>query len=1001
MKRIGDILTRHKTRVSVEDNVIYKQVTIRTKHKGVVLRGTQSGASIGTKQQWRVSAGQFILSRIDARNGAFGIIPEELEGAIVTNDFLSFDINENEVEREFFNVFLQSPIFLSACIKASRGNTNRKRVDEEFFLNFEVNLPPLAEQHKLIKRINKGRLAVGIAQKEITHQLSVLNKLKQAILQEAIEGKLTNEWRASHLDLEPASHLLQRIKIEKARLVATKKLRKEKALPRITLGEIPFEIPKGWEWCRLGKLIDKTESGWSPSCLKHPAANNRWGVLKTTAVQIGQYTADENKELPGSLSPRPEHEVLVGDILMTRAGPANRVGICALVRETRPRLMISDKIVRFRPLVISGAYLELFANTPLFQKLIEANKQGMAQSQVNISQENLKTTLIPLPPHAEQIEIVERVEALLSTYRALQSEIEHSRTHAENLFQAVLNQAFGTASINPPPQFKGAETRPPFNSPRKPARTQTAPMNPIHCSLKSFILRSFKMSSGYRSLRNPHCNFHENIEIPKEAAPICLVGLNGSGKSNLIEAIADVFCFLELINLPWENIISPSSKYRKNNHEFELLYTITDADGTRQIFVQKKKKIGADFYEVAENGSKIQIKDRNERLRALPRRIVGYSSGLNETVSHTFLRTRTLYSQEVRDAAPANNAESREVFDTRTLYMDYENNAGILLCNYIFRDPTDLEFIKRFTRVAGVSSFELRFNRKIAGKPGTSSIARITDELASFVEKFSRCAGQKYKKEQLEYQFSYKLDKKTKKLFVKEFKTAENLFLAMYKWSLLNALVLSDDERKAFLKDDITKGTLERPPVVPPKRRIFDVADMKVRLSKPNIIIDYSGLSDGEHQFVQVFGTVLLFNEPGTLFLFDEPESHFNPQWRTQFNSILNSTPNAATHEYVISTHSPYIVSGSRAENVYKFERTGATVTFKPVDFETYGASFDQLLNKLFSIKSLIDNGAREELESILKSQDLNKMEAAVGDFAESDEKRRLYESILRAREKA
>lgn len=148
MKRIGDILTRHKTPVAVEDDVTYKQVTIRTNYKGVVLRGTQSGATIGTKNQWRVSAGQFILSRIDARNGAFGIIPEELEGAIVTNDFLAFDINEDEVERDFFNVFLQSPVFLEACIKASRGNTNRKRVDEGFFLNYAVNLPPLAEQHE-------------------------------------------------------------------------------------------------------------------------------------------------------------------------------------------------------------------------------------------------------------------------------------------------------------------------------------------------------------------------------------------------------------------------------------------------------------------------------------------------------------------------------------------------------------------------------------------------------------------------------------------------------------------------------------------------------------------------------------------------------------------------------------------------------------------------------------------------------------------------------------
>lgn len=232
MKRIGDILTRHKTPVSVQDDVTYKQVTIRTNYKGVVLRGTKSGATIGTKNQWRVSADQFILSRIDARNGALGIIPAELEGAIVTNDFLAFDINEDEVEREFFNLFLQSPVFLDACIKASKGNTNRKRVDEDFFLDFEVNLPSLPDQHNLIKKINKVRSSVRIAQHEITLQQSLLGKLKQAILQEAIQGKLTEDWRAANPDVEPASELLQRIQVEKARLIAEKKIRKENPSPK-------------------------------------------------------------------------------------------------------------------------------------------------------------------------------------------------------------------------------------------------------------------------------------------------------------------------------------------------------------------------------------------------------------------------------------------------------------------------------------------------------------------------------------------------------------------------------------------------------------------------------------------------------------------------------------------------------------------------------------------------------------------------------------------------
>ena len=444
MTRIGDILTRHKTPVSVQDDVTYKQVTIRTNYKGVVLRGHKPGIEIGTKNQWAVTPNQFILSRIDARQGAFGIVPEELDLAIVTNDFLAYDLNEKKVDRNFFNIFLQSPVFLNACINASRGNTNRKRVQEDFFLDYEVNLPPLPEQKRLIRKINNAQAKLDIADAELAKQQTLLGQLKQMILQAAIRGELTAGPRkgGTFADAEPAEQLLARIAAEKARLVKAKKLRKEKFLPPLTEEETPFDLPEGWAWCRLIEVIERTESGWSPKCSSNPAPPGKWGVLKTTAVQAASFLQNENKELPTNLRPRPEHEVKAGDVLITRAGPANRVGICAVVSQTRPRLMISDKIIRCHPIFVDGKYLELFISTSQFQGLIEESKQGMAQSQVNISQINLKKTSIPLPPLAEQSAIVARVEALLSLCRSLEAEVAAAADHAATLRRAVLQQAF-------------------------------------------------------------------------------------------------------------------------------------------------------------------------------------------------------------------------------------------------------------------------------------------------------------------------------------------------------------------------------------------------------------------------------------------------------------------------------------------------------------------------------------------------------------------------------
>ena len=448
MKRIGDILARNKTQVAVEDDTSYKQVTIRTNYKGVVLRGSQDGATILTKNQFAVSAGQFILSRIDARNGAFGIIPEELEGAIVTNDFLAFDINEDEVEREFFNVFLQSPVFLEACIKASRGNTNRKRVDEDFFLNYQVHLPALPDQHILIKQINKGRTQIALAQAEITYQQSLLTKLKQAILQEAIQGKLTVDWRAANPEVEPASLLLKRIQSEKARLIAGKKLRSEKTLTPISNADIPFEIPKTWKWCQLGQIGNPIPSaivdgpfGSAISTIRDYADQ---GVPVTRMSNISPFCYDRDNlkfVRPEKFAEVQRHNVIPGDVLLGKVGSIGNS--CIYPDDMNEGMLATTGVARFRVgTVIDNRYLCLFLNSRKDFMISVASQT--VQPFLNMG--TIKDFAIPLPPLSEQVAIVKRVESLMSTCRDLETEIEHARTHAAQLLQAILKEAFAPAA---------------------------------------------------------------------------------------------------------------------------------------------------------------------------------------------------------------------------------------------------------------------------------------------------------------------------------------------------------------------------------------------------------------------------------------------------------------------------------------------------------------------------------------------------------------------------
>lgn len=754
---------------------------------------------------------------------------------------------------------------------------------------------------------------------------------------------------------------------------------------QLSESESLFEIPTSWQWNLLGTL-GLCRTGRTP-----PTSDPTNYGEGFPFIGPGQITPSGNFTAPDKTITRKglenSTEANASDILMVCIGGS--IGKAAICREP---IGFNQQInsVRLKRDLPEFVYLAL--TSEYFQEQVLANASGSATPIINKGK--WERIPVPIPPLAEQRRIVAKVDQLMALVEALETQLTAERATAANLLSALVAELTGTKGSGP----ESASMKSKIDGSRK---RRSFP-EPVEISTRSFVLRRFAMTSTYRSLDKFNCTYHEEPEYAQEASPICLVGLNGSGKSNLIEAVADVFCFLELINTPWHCVASESSTYRKNRHMFELEYMLEDAHGKRHIRIKKTSQSKVDFCIVDKDGKETTVESGRDQISLLPRRIIGYSSGLNETVSHPFLRTKTLYSQEVGEAAPADGVETSEddsVYDSRTLYMDYESNAAIIISNFIFRSPDELSEFAKNTRVRNLTSFGLHFNRIRAGRSGAHRVVRLTSELKLHLQRFCRCAGEPYDAAKTEYNLHFSLTAETVSRFKHEFKTAEDLFMAMHKWSLLNALVLSDDQRRIYLSNDVTKGALERPPSVPPSDRVFNISDLKLQLTKPAIEIDYSGLSDGEHQFIQVFGTVLLFSQPGTLFLFDEPESHFNPEWRTKFNLILNGLPHASRQEYIISTHSPFIVSGSRMGNVYKFTRTGADITFAAVPFETYGASFDVLLKKLFSIDSLIDQSARQDLEQIIKRGKTDEMEAAVGNFAESKEKRRLYEAIIKKQE--
>ena len=151
LSRIGDFLIKNRNVINIDDDITYKRVTVRINNNGVFLRDTEKGVNIGTKKQYLAKAGQFIVSKIDARNGAFGIIPEELNGAIVTNDFPLYDVDTKKINPRFLLLITTTKEFIGFAQSCSSGTTNRQRMDIDMFLNQKIPLPNIEEQEKIVK----------------------------------------------------------------------------------------------------------------------------------------------------------------------------------------------------------------------------------------------------------------------------------------------------------------------------------------------------------------------------------------------------------------------------------------------------------------------------------------------------------------------------------------------------------------------------------------------------------------------------------------------------------------------------------------------------------------------------------------------------------------------------------------------------------------------------------------------------------------------------------
>jgi type I restriction enzyme S subunit len=203
------------------------------------------------------------------------------------------------------------------------------------------------------------------------------------------------------------------------------------------------EIPAHWTLRRLKEIVAGIEQGWSPLCENRPADVDEWAVLKVGCVNGEMFDHAEHKALPSDLRPRPEYEIKSGDVLMSRANTRQLLGSAALVRTVRERLLLCDKLyrIRVRPdQVLPDFLVRAFASSSS-RFHFEREATGASASMQNVSQDAISNLVVPVPPVAEQRQIVEFADTEAAQLSALAERVHDAMTRLKELRTALISAA--------------------------------------------------------------------------------------------------------------------------------------------------------------------------------------------------------------------------------------------------------------------------------------------------------------------------------------------------------------------------------------------------------------------------------------------------------------------------------------------------------------------------------------------------------------------------------
>ena len=447
---IGDFLTEREGRYKPDDSKISKYKRLDK----IDFSGTIHISDKPTKTDMIiVHPGDLVISGINVAKGAVAVYQGD-EPVCATIHYSSYTFDSSKVDLDYFKYFVKSPAFIAALQKQVKGGI-KTEIKPKHLLPLEISIPDLQTQQEIVKKISLQLKKTEQLSVEIESQKNYIKQLRQNILQQAIEGKLTADWRKQNpvqkgnpdYDAEALFEQIQKEKYHTDSILLTQNQDKKKKGKSLDFPnpcdneEKPFAIPDGWKWVRLGEIIDSIVYGTSEKCSFDDRQNS--AILRIPNISSGIIDATDLKYTNLSKTEKNELSLRENDVLVIRSnGSPEIVGKMVNVPKDYENYCYAGYLIRLRFTIPEiGLFIAKISSTNNLRKQIEEPLRTTVGIN-NINSDEIKALRFPLPPLEEQKEIVTRIAKHLQSVSDLENQITEREQLTKQLMQSILKDAF-------------------------------------------------------------------------------------------------------------------------------------------------------------------------------------------------------------------------------------------------------------------------------------------------------------------------------------------------------------------------------------------------------------------------------------------------------------------------------------------------------------------------------------------------------------------------------